>query len=306
MVACSGYLHALNETGILDCVLYMAGVSGSTWAMSQFYSPLTNASVDTLKDHLSSRIHTHIANLSNFLTVLNASRHNAKILLHGVVQRYYQQNGSISLVDIFGMLLGGTLLAKKVTVAPPNKERSERLMENDAHSYTESIEDPSELGLKNKEDHTQPGTVHEDDGAEVKPRLLKKNEIKLSMQKDYFQDGSLPMPIYCAVRHEVELASVTKAATVSSKQGVEPCQKVDEGEEEEEEEPFEHVEADDAESEDKPREADEKTEEEEQQQEAVEEEMNDLYQWFEFTPYDMGSEEINGKLIHPQSTILLL
>ncbi|OAD02793.1 hypothetical protein MUCCIDRAFT_37692 [Mucor lusitanicus CBS 277.49] len=195
MVACSGYLHALNETGILDCVLYMAGVSGSTWAMSQFYSPLTNASVDTLKDHLSSRIHTHIANLSNFLTVLNASRHNAKILLHGVVQRYYQQNGSISLVDIFGMLLGGTLLAKK-------------------------------------------------------PRLLKKNEIKLSMQKDYFQDGSLPMPIYCAVRHEVELAS--------------------------------------------PREADEKTEEEEQQQEAVEEEMNDLYQWFEFTPYDMGSEEINA------------
>lgn len=312
MVACSGYLHALNETGILDCVLYMAGVSGSTWAMSQFYSPLTNASVDTLKDHLSSRIHTHIANLSNFLTVLNASRHNAKILLHGVVQRYYQQNGSISLVDIFGMLLGGTLLAKKITVAPPNKERSERLMENDAHSYTESIEDPSELGLKSKEDHTQPGTVHEDDGAEVKPRLLKKNEIKLSMQKDYFQDGSLPMPIYCAVRHEVELASVTKAATVSSKQGVEPCQEVDDGEEEEE--PFEHVEVDDAksqdaneetevDSEDKAEETDKKTEEgdeneEQQKEEAVEEEMNDLYQWFEFTPYDMGSEEINGKAMH--------
>ncbi|KAL9552456.1 hypothetical protein MBANPS3_003755 [Mucor bainieri] len=306
MVACSGYLHALNETGILDCVMYMAGVSGSTWAMSQFYSPLTDASVDTLKDHLSSRIHTHIANLSNFLTVLNASRHNAKILLHGIVQRYYQQNGSISLVDIFGMLLGGTLLARKVTVAPADKEKSERLMENDAHSYTESIEDPSDLGLKNKEDHTQPGTVHEDDGAEVKPRLLKKNEIKLSMQKDYFQDGSLPMPIYCAVRHEVELASVTKAATVSSKQGVEPCQKVDD---EEEDETFEHVQAEDAKSEAEEEEEEEskedndnKTEENEdedekedqQKEEAVEEEMNDLYQWFEFTPYDMGSEEINA------------
>lgn len=25
-------------------------------------------------------------------------------------------------------------------------------------------------------------------------------------------------------------------------------------------------------------------------------EMSDLYQWFEFTLYDMGSEEINGKI----------
>lgn len=25
MVGCSGYLHGLSETGILDCVLYMAG-----------------------------------------------------------------------------------------------------------------------------------------------------------------------------------------------------------------------------------------------------------------------------------------
>lgn len=25
MVACSGYLHAFNDTGLLDCALYMAG-----------------------------------------------------------------------------------------------------------------------------------------------------------------------------------------------------------------------------------------------------------------------------------------
>lgn len=82
-------------------------------AISQFYSPLTSASVDTLKDHLYSRIHTHIVNVSNFLTVLNASRHNSKIILHGAIQRYYQQDESVSLVDIFGMLLDGTLLSKK-------------------------------------------------------------------------------------------------------------------------------------------------------------------------------------------------
>ncbi|CEP18713.1 hypothetical protein [Parasitella parasitica] len=285
MVGCSGYLHALNETGILDCVLYMAGVSGSTWAMSQFYSPLTNASAETLKDHLSSRIHTHIANLSNFLTVLNASRHNAKILLHGIVQRYYQQNGSVSLVDIFGMLLGGTLLSKKVTIAPPSKEKSEKLKQDDG--YSENIEDRSEIGLDDKREHTQPGTVHEDDGAEVKPRLLNKNEIKLSMQKGYFQDGLLPMPIYCAVRHEVEPAHVNKAATISSTQGLEPCKDTLDGEEEQT----------GVNETTRQEDVDEVEQKGEKKKEINEEKTNDLYQWFEFTPYDVGSEEINGILM---------
>lgn len=272
MVGCSGYLHAMSETGIMDCVLYMAGkynnpilkifltyflgVSGSTWAMSQFYSPLTNASVSTLKNHLSSRIHTHIANLSNFLTVLNASRHNSKTILHGVIQRYYQQNGSISLVDIFGMLLGGTLLSKRLTItpAPPGNEHNSRWY------YSEDIEEQS------IEKDTDKKTIHEDDGTEVKPRLLKKNEIKLSKQRVYFEDGSLPMPIYCAVRHEIESAGVTKADTVSNKQ----------------EEDLKNVVEDVS-----------LKEEDSLDGEPIPE-ANDLYQWFEFTPYDMGSEEING------------
>ncbi|KAG2204450.1 hypothetical protein INT47_005241 [Mucor saturninus] len=264
MVGCSGYLHAMNETGILDCVLYMAGVSGSTWAMSQFYSPLTNASVSTLKTHLSSRIHTHIANLSNFLTVLNASRHNSKIILHGVIQRYYQQNGSISLVDIFGMLLGGTLLSRRLTItpAPPGNETNQRWY------YSEDIEEQT------TQKDSDSKTIHEDDGAEVKPRLLKKNEIKLSKQRVYFEDGSLPMPIYCAVRHEIETAGVTKADTVSNQ--------------------LEENEAENLDSTKKESEDDEPIQEEECLNEEPTPETKDLYQWFEFTPYDMGSEEINA------------
>ncbi|KAI9481693.1 MAG: acyl transferase/acyl hydrolase/lysophospholipase [Benjaminiella poitrasii] len=272
MVSCSGYLHAMNETGILDCVLYMAGVSGSTWAMSQLYSPLTNASFRTLKDHLSSRIHTHIANLSNFLNVLKASRHNAKIILHGIIQRYYQQNKSISLVDIFGMLLGGTLLAKKVTI-------TEQSSHDNSHSsiYSEMIEDPFSIEQSTATESKQQGTIKEDSGAEVKPRLLRKNEIKLSKQRKYFEDGSLPMPIYCVVRHEVETASVTKTATISSMQNIEPCEEIKS-------------------ENDRAKEKEEKEEEakEEGQEKEIKEESTHLYQWFEFTPYDMGSEEINA------------
>ncbi|KAI9339239.1 acyl transferase/acyl hydrolase/lysophospholipase [Pilaira anomala] len=287
MVSCSGYLNAMNETGILDCVLYMAGVSGSTWAMSQFYSPLTNASVSTLKDHLSSRIHTHIANLSNFLTVLNASRHNSKIILHGVIQRYYQQNGSISLVDIFGMLLGGTLLSRKLTVTAAPDSDNEDEDDDDTEvrmpqrSYSESILDPSEDVLMDSDTKT----IQEDDGAEVKPRLLKKNEIKLSRQRAYFEDGSLPMPIYCAVRHEIERPGVTKAETISSKMMEE--EKEEAGSTEESIQVGEEKDKGEKES------NDDNDDDQNDKEEPVSE-INDLYQWFEFTPYDMGSEEINA------------
>ncbi|KAI8878564.1 FabD/lysophospholipase-like protein [Backusella circina FSU 941] len=251
MVGCSGFLHGMNEVGILDCTTYMAGVSGSTWAMSQFYSPLANASVDTLKEHLQSRIHTHIANLSNFLTILNASRHNAKVLLHGIIQRYYQQDGTVNLVDIFGMLLGGTLLSRKITVSPATQE------DPTVNEYSESIEDVPEY-VQNAT-----GTITEDDGAEVKPQLLRKSQIKLSRQREYFEDGSLPMPIYCAVRHEISGPVDVMEGTKGEDQADEPSVKKEDSE-------IEDTKMDEKDS------------------------MSDLYQWFEFTPYEMGCEEINA------------
>ncbi|KAI9488138.1 acyl transferase/acyl hydrolase/lysophospholipase [Zychaea mexicana] len=166
MNGATGYLKAMKETGMLDCTMYTAGVSGSTWAMAQLYSRLTNGSFDTLVDHLKSHIHTHIANVSNFIAILQASAQNAKTLMQGLIQRYHQQNGTLNVVDVFGMLLGGTLLTEMQTVV----------------------------------------------------------QLKLSRQRRFFEDGSWPMPIYCVVHHEVQ----------------------------------------------------------------------DLYRWFEFTPFEMGCEELNA------------
>lgn len=293
MVGCSGYLHAMIETGILDCVLYMAGVSGSTWAMSQFYSPLSDGSSKLLKDHLCSRIHTHIANLSNFLTVLNASRHNSKIILHGIIQRYYQQQGTINLVDIFGMLLGGTLLARTLTIAAaPDQQETDYTAGNKFSGLAEQQEQPKQVD-KSK-------TVQEDDGSVVKPKLLHRSEIKLSKQRAYFEDGALPMPIYCAVRHEIGIPSTTKANTISNQENIDPCEEVKEDNLDED---TDNVSAKNKEEVDagKKEEDEEKGEEEEEEEEnkeedKVEDDMKDLYQWFEFTPYDMGSEEINGNI----------
>lgn len=303
MVGCSGYLHAMIETGILDCVLYMAGVSGSTWAMSQFYSPLSDGSSKLLKDHLCSRIHTHIANLSNFLTVLNASRHNSKIILHGIIQRYYQQKGTINLVDIFGMLLGGTLLARTLTIGTTDEE--EEYDFTTENSYRGLAEDETKKpDTNNHVDNSK--TVEEDDGSIVKPKLLHRSEIKLSKQRAYFEDGSLPMPIYCAVRHEIGIPNVTKEATISNQDNIEPCReiKMNDMENTEDNSKIEDraspsIKSDNGE--DGAIEEESSKQEDDQNNENTKDEMKDLYQWFEFTPYDMGSEEING-IVHANSS----
>ncbi|KAI9316508.1 acyl transferase/acyl hydrolase/lysophospholipase [Dichotomocladium elegans] len=178
MVGCAGYMKAMNDTGVLDLVTYLAGVSGSCWTFAQLYSPLADGSFDTLFSHFKSHVHTHLANVTNLVNILKASPDNSKILMQGIIERFYQQEGTINMVDVFGMMLGGTLLTKVETVS--------------------------------------------DDA--------KNDEVNLSGQAEYIQDGSLPMPIYCVVRHDLE------------------CEKRD----------------------------------------------GDAYQWFEFNPFEMGSEEINA------------
>lgn len=225
------------------CLLRCIGVSGSTWGMAQFYSGLTDASFDTLMDHLKSHIHTHIANVTNFIAIVRASAHNAKILLQGVIQRYYQQKGTLNLVDIFGMLLGFTLLTRKETVSEGHANDGK-----DDDSYSEKID------RKDTSTVEENGNIRDDDGAEVLPIILQRSELKLSRQRRYFEDGSLPMPIYCVVRHEVREPDQQVEEKAKDIKG-----KVDQGGQD----------------------------------------HSDLYQWFEFTPYTMGSEEINGKVIRP-------
>lgn len=62
-------------------------------------------------------------------------------------------------------------------------------------------------------------------------RLLRHQRMGLTKEREVFQDGSHPMPIYCCVHHDLT--------------------------------------------------ADDK-------------DQDNTYQWFEFTPYEMGSEELNG------------
>ncbi|CEP10098.1 hypothetical protein [Parasitella parasitica] len=236
MIGLTGYLDAMKKSGVLDCTMYFTGISGSCWAMSLYYNNcLTNADPVRMKEHFQSRLSTHWANISNFINILTASPEKSKLLLQGAIQRYSQQHGDLSLVDIFGMLMGGTLLTKKTT--PPIKEPG------------------NQEGLKQQ--------VKDDNAME---QVDTKRAMHLTEQAVFLEDGSEPLPIYCVVRHDIAYGKTFEERIKELKKMAS-------------------------------RNTQEKKELDTLQKKADEfadEQHNDAYQWFEFTPYEMGSEEIEA------------
>ncbi|XDV21579.1 hypothetical protein PO909_026657, partial [Leuciscus waleckii] len=57
MVGLLGSLDQLQKTGLLDCVLYLSGVSGSTWCMASLYQePDWSTKLETVKDKIIQRL----------------------------------------------------------------------------------------------------------------------------------------------------------------------------------------------------------------------------------------------------------
>lgn len=85
-------------------------------------------------------------------------------------------------------------------------------------------------------------------------KLARPEDIKLSRQRRYFWEGENPMPIYCVVRNEVPV----------EKKGM------DVGEE------------------------DVAGKEKDRAEKESAQKKESYFQWFEFTPFEVGSEEFNG------------
>ncbi|KAI9286677.1 acyl transferase/acyl hydrolase/lysophospholipase [Umbelopsis sp. AD052] len=262
MIGNAGYLMAMEKTGALDCTMYCAAVSGSTWTLAQYLSPLTNASSENLLSHLRTHAQSHVVNIGRFLGLINGSEQNAKAVMEGIVQRYNQQGGTVSLVDIFGMLLGAVLLTKK----------EQKIVEN-------------------KKESTESGTTTEHEGnnkiAVDVDVMLPGSDQKISKQRQYIKDGLRPMPIYCVVRH-----AIRENQTITD--NVEPEKEANEKPEE-----SKHDKVADSEVEELPSVADEGsqssiTEEEVSPTEKEVSEEQDVYQWFELTPFEVGSEELSA------------
>jgi phospholipase A2 len=147
----ASYLSA-HEEGLFDCVTYTAGVSGSCWLQTLYYSEITKQSHASLIRHLKNRLGVHIAFPPDALELLVSAPTN-KYLLSGLVEKAKGvPDADFGIVDVYGALLAARLLVPKgeLSVSP--------------------------------------------------------YDFKVSNQRRYTDDGSQPLPIYTAVRHEIPLA----------------------------------------------------------------------------------------------------
>jgi len=110
MVAGTSSLYSANEDGLFDCVTYTAGVSGSCWLQSLFYSSIGRQSHSRVIEHLKRRLGVHIAYPTDAISLISTAPTN-KFLLSGLVERMRgDPDADFGLVDIYGLLLGARLM----------------------------------------------------------------------------------------------------------------------------------------------------------------------------------------------------
>jgi phospholipase A2 len=108
----ASYLSTKND-GLFDCITYTAGVSGSCWLQTLFYSTIGQQDHDTLIRHLKNRLGVHIAYPPAALSLVNSAPTN-KFLLSGLVEKVKGvPDADFGIVDIYGILLAARLLVPK-------------------------------------------------------------------------------------------------------------------------------------------------------------------------------------------------
>lgn len=112
IAGCGSYLSA-KEAGLFDCATYMAGVSGSCWLQTLYYSSISNQKHQKIINHLMHRLGTHIASPPEALKLLTSAPTN-KFLLSGFVEKLKgDSNADFGIVDIYGLLLATRLLVPR-------------------------------------------------------------------------------------------------------------------------------------------------------------------------------------------------
>jgi phospholipase A2 len=108
----SSYLSS-HEAGLFDCVTYTAGVSGSCWLQTLYYSSLAAQNHERLIHHLKARIGTHIAFPPEALKLITSAPTN-KFLLSGYIEKLRgDAKADFGLVHVYGLLLAARLLVPK-------------------------------------------------------------------------------------------------------------------------------------------------------------------------------------------------
>lgn len=113
MVAGTSSYLCTQEAGLFDCVTYTAGVSGSCWLQTLYFSSLGKQNHKHLLNHIKSRIGTHIAFPPPALKLVTSAPTN-KFILSGFVEKLKGDPGaSFGLVDAYSLMLAARLMVPK-------------------------------------------------------------------------------------------------------------------------------------------------------------------------------------------------
>jgi phospholipase A2 len=113
MVAGTSSYFSAQQAGLFDCATYTAGVSGSCWLQTLYYSSIGQTNYGRLIDHFKDRLDVHIAFPPAALSLLSQAPTN-KFLLSGIVEKLKGvPDAEFGLVDIYGTLLASRLLIPK-------------------------------------------------------------------------------------------------------------------------------------------------------------------------------------------------
>nr|XP_055054195.1 cytosolic phospholipase A2 zeta-like [Misgurnus anguillicaudatus] len=91
MLGLLGCLDKLEKIGLLDCILYLSGVSGSTWCMTSLYQePNWSTKVNSVKEKI---IQTHKGSAVGWGDAISK------------LKKYYDEKGMLSLTDVWGVIM---------------------------------------------------------------------------------------------------------------------------------------------------------------------------------------------------------
>ena len=182
--------------------MYIAGVSGSTWAIAHYLASqpgfsqvgerqLLDESVATLKAAASEPF-ISIGHLSSL-----AETEHGQTVFSGLVGKLISGD-SMSAVDFFGVLIGAKLLVRHQRQI----EKQEKSQDGNAKQIEEKDQDgiTKQTEKQESKQDNDTDTATESTVDEAKRMAASYPIGKLSSQK-YLLDGRYPMPIYSAVRH---------------------------------------------------------------------------------------------------------
>ncbi|GAA5939652.1 uncharacterized protein JCM15063_005245 [Sporobolomyces koalae] len=118
MLNTTASLAAAEEIGLLDCTSYVAGVSGSCWAINVLNS-IGGGDLAWTTSHLRQRVTQPFLAPETFTKLLDTSDAASRCLLSGAILKEASKGGEISLVDVYGTMVSSRIYVPSENHAPP-------------------------------------------------------------------------------------------------------------------------------------------------------------------------------------------